>query len=168
MSTAVVAAGVVPAAAYSHSKSNTRRVSLGTLKVSFGDTWRGAGQKTWTIDSSKASASWKQNAAGPHAGYTLKLSDGICFDKYGMGGVSVSGGKLSSGSIGTDDDCGSGVYQGSANSSVNVDHGKVIGRGNVYGRWLWVSHTATASMQYGNTYYDVTAYKRSSPIGGSV
>lgn len=165
---AVLAASVLPAAAVENSKSNTRKVSIGTLKVGFKDTWRGTGMKTWTIDSSKASASWTRNAAGPVASYTIKLSDGICFNKYGMGSVSVGGGGLSPGSIGGEDDCGAGVYQGDKNSSVVADHGKVIGRGNPYGRWIWVSHSATASMKYGNTHYDVSAFRRSSPIGGTV
>ncbi|MGX4690307.1 hypothetical protein [Streptomyces sp. JNUCC 63] len=168
LSSALMAVGALPAAAYSHSGSGTRGVSIGTLKVSFTDTWRGAGQATWTLDSSKASASWSTKAAGPVASYSIKLSDGICFNKYGIGGVNVTGGGLSPGSIGGESDCGTGVYQGSKNSPVTANHGKVVGRGNVYGRWIWVSHTATASMKYGNTYYDVNAYKRSSPVGGSV
>ncbi|MFI7408195.1 hypothetical protein ACIBU0_05950 [Streptomyces sp. NPDC049627] len=165
---AMLATSALPASAVTNSSSKTRQVSIGKLTVSFHDSWRGAGQRTWTIDSSKASASWKRTSAGPVANYTIKLSDGICFNKYGIGGVSVGGGGLSPGSIGSDDDCGTGVYQGDKNSSVVANHGQVVGRGNVYGRWIWVSHTATASMKYGNTYYDVTAYRRTSPVGGTV
>lgn len=168
VASAVLTAGVLPAAAVENSKSNTRRVSIGTLKVGFKDTWRGAGQRTWTLDSSTASASWKRNSAGPVSSYTIKLSDGICFNKYGIGSVSVGGGGLSPGGIGGEDDCGGGVYAGDKNSAVVANHGRVIGRGNPYGRWIWVSHTATASMKYGNTHYDVNAYRRTSPIGGTV
>lgn len=166
--TAVLATSVLPANAVTNKASKTRQVSIGKLSVSFKDTWKKAGLKTWTINSSKASASWKRSSEGPVASYTLKLSDGICFNKYGIGGVSVGGGGLSPGSVGNDDDCGTGVYQGDKNSSVTADHGRVVGRGNAYGRWIWVSHSATVSMKYGNTYYDVTAYRRTSPIGGTV
>ncbi|MGW3243324.1 hypothetical protein [Streptomyces sp. NPDC001070] len=50
------------------------------------------------------------------------------------------------------------MYQGDPNSSVVADHG----------RWIWVNHSATASMKYGNTHYDVNAYRRNSPVGGTV
>ncbi|WNI30413.1 hypothetical protein [Streptomyces sp. ITFR-6] len=168
LSAAVLAAGAIPASAYTNTELKTRKVSVGNLRVGFKDTWKGTGMKTWTLDKSSAAAEWVQKASRPHLAYTIKLTDGICFNKYGIGSVSVSGSGLSPGGVGGEDDCGAGVYQGDKNKSVKADHGKVIGRGNAYGRWIWVSHSATASMKYGSTYYDVNAYHRSSPVGGSV
>lgn len=146
----------------------SRSVSLGTLRGSFTDSWSGTGMSTWTLTSSRSNVNWTQTRSGPVPGHTLSISDEICFSKYGFGGVSVSGGGLAPGGLGTETGCSSGSASSSwGQSSFTWDHGQVVGRGNPYGRWLWVRHSMAGTMCMGNC-YDIYAYRRSSPIGGTV
>lgn len=166
LATATALACVAPAAAYAYSSSasNQRAAAGGTLRASFTDTWQGAGISTWTLDTSRSSASW--TFVGPTAPGSVRMSvrDTICFSKYGLGDISLGGPSLTQvGNCGTDD---TSAQTDSRSVTNNLD--RTVGRGNNYGRWLWVSHSAAGKLTYYSSGYTVEAYRRTSPIGGTV
>lgn len=156
------------AAAVTETGSASAPAGRGTLKVSFTDRWAGAGQSTWTIDSSRSAAEWV--FVGPMAlgQVQLTLVDEYCFAKYGLDSVSVSGSGISPGGVSAQRDCGTRRGTAAPDARNVTNSGNVVGRGNPYGRWLWMQHRSQASIRIGSANYFVEAYDRSAPLGGNV
>jgi hypothetical protein len=159
--------GSSSAYAWESSRANSSSVAGGALNVSFRDTWAGTGQVTWTIDTSTSKANWA--FTGPVVGERqMTLRDEFCFSKYGIDSVSVGGGGISPGGITGQKDCGTRTGTSPVNNPTVGNNGQVIGRGNVYGRWIWVSHRAQAQLRLGTNNYFVEAYRKAGPLGGDI
>jgi hypothetical protein len=139
----------------------------GKLRVAFWDAHHGPGRSTWTLDYSRASVRFYFNGPIAPGNIQMRLHSEICFSQYGFGSVSVGGGIGLS--AGTESSCASGDFDGRSDvRHVTVDHGSIVGRGNSYGRWLWVSHKVTGVMRLYDKWYTVEAYRRTGPTGGTV
>jgi hypothetical protein len=91
----------------------------------------------------------------------MSLTDVICFSKYGVGDISTGGPSLTQ-----QGNCASDQTAAATDSrSVSNNLDGLVARGNSYGRWLWVSHSAVGKLTYYSSGYSVEAYKRVTPIG---